>query len=112
MILADALELLPVEKEAFNRVRYRWIDVVRGHRLLTAGQRHVGLAIAQKHIHQNPKNAWFRSAWAGHQRIADEIGLTRRTVVTAMGALSQIGLIAIEQGGGLSVPGGRTDRYT
>ena len=112
MTLAEAVERLPHEKEAFNKVRYRWIDVVRGHPLLTAGQRHVGLAIAQKHINQNPKNAWFRSAWAGHRRIADEIGLTRRTVVTAMGALSQIGLIAIEHGGGLSVPGGRTDRYT
>jgi hypothetical protein len=112
MTLAEAIERLPTDKIAFNKVRYRWVDVVRGHPLLTPAQRQVGSAIAQKHINLNPENPWFHSAWAGHQKIADEIGLTRRTVVTAMAGLNQIGLIAIEHGGGRKVPGGRTDRYT
>lgn len=112
MTLAEAIERLPTDNKTFNRVRYRWVEVVRGHPMLTAAQRQVGLAIAQQHINYHPENPWFRSAWAGHQTIADEIGLTRRTVVTAMAALGQIGLIAIEHGGGWKVPGGRTDRYT
>jgi len=112
MTLADAIARLPTDNRTFNSVRYRWAKVVRGHPMLTAAQRQVGLAIAQQHINHNPESPWFHSAWAGHQTIADEIGLTRRTVVTAMAALSQIGLIAIEHGGGWKVPGGRTDRYT
>jgi hypothetical protein len=112
MTLAEAVRRLPADKKAFDAVRFRWIDVVRGCPLLTASQRQVGLAIAQNHINHNPENRWFHSAWAGHQRIADEIGLTRRTVVTAMAALNRVGLVAIAHGGGVKVPGGRTDRYT
>jgi hypothetical protein len=112
MALETAIEGLPTDKMAFNKARYRWVKVVRGHPMLTAAQRIVGLAIAQQHINQNPENRWFLSAWASHQTIADETCLTRRTVVTAMSALRKIGLIAIEHGGGWKVPGGRTDRYT
>jgi hypothetical protein len=112
MTLAEAIERLPTDKIAFNKVRYRWVEVVRGHPMLTAAQRQVGLAIAQQHINVNPENPWFHSAWAAHQTIADETGLTRRTVVSAMVALRQIGLIAIEHGAGWKVPGGRTDRYS
>jgi hypothetical protein len=112
MSLATAISGLPSDKLAFNKVRYRWIEAVRGHPMLTAAQRAVGLAIAQQHINHNPESPWFHSAWAAHQTIATETGLTRRTVVSAMVALRQIGLIAIEHGGGWKVPGGRTDRYT
>jgi biotin operon repressor len=80
--------------------------------MLTGAQRTVGLAIAQQHINHNPESPWFHSAWAAHQTIATETGLTRRTVVSAMVALRQAGLIAIEHGAGRKVPGGRTDRYT
>jgi hypothetical protein len=107
-----AFRLLPKDKTAFNKVRYRWVDVVRGHPMLTPAQRQVGLAIAQQHINRRLGNPWFNSAWVGHQTIALETGLTRRTVVTAMAALGRLGLIAIEHGGGTKVPGGRTDRYT
>ena len=112
MSLATAINRLPSDKLAFNKVRYRWVEVVRGHPMLTAAQRTVGLAIAQQHINHNPESPWFHSAWAAHQTIATETGLTRRTVVSAMVALKQMGLIAIEHGGGWKVPGGRTDRYT
>ena len=112
MTLETAIASLPTEKPDFNKVLYRWIKIVRCHPMLTASQRHVGLNIAQQYINRNPDNPWFHSAWASHQRIADEIGVTRRTVVTAMAALIKIGLLAIEHGGGLRVPGGRTDRYT
>src|SRR4030081_1327868 len=112
MTLATAVESLPIDKFAFNKVRYRWVEAVRGHPMLTAAQRTVGLAIAQQHINHNPESPWFHSAWAAHQTIATETGLTRRTVVSAMVALKQMGLIAIEHGGGGKVPGGRTDRYT
>jgi hypothetical protein len=112
MTLAEAIERLPGDTRTFNSVRYRWIKVVRGHPMLTAAQRQVGMAIAQQHINHNAESPWFHSAWAAHQTIADETGLTRRTVVSAMVALRQIGLIAIEHGGGWKVLGGRTDRYT
>jgi hypothetical protein len=112
MSLATAINRLPSDKLAFNKVRYRWVEVARGHPMLTAAQRTVGLAIAQQHINHNPQSPWFHSAWASHQTIATETGLTRRTVVSAMVALKQMGLIAIEHGGGWKVPGGRTDRYT
>jgi hypothetical protein len=112
MTLATALEILPIDKFAFNKVRYRWVKVVRGHPMLTAAQRAVGLAIAQQYINHNPESPWFHSAWAAHQTIAEEIGVSRRTVISAMVALRQMGLIAIEHGGGWKVPGGRTDRYT
>jgi hypothetical protein len=112
MSLATAIDRLPIDKMAFNKARFRWVEVVRGHTLLTVAQRQVGMAIAQQHINHNPESPWFHSAWAAHQTIAKETGLTRRTVVTAMVALKQIGLIAIEHGGGWKVPGGRTDRYT
>lgn len=112
MALSTAIQRLPIDKFAFNKLRYRWIEVVRGHPLLTPAQRQVGLVIAQQHINHTPDNPWFHSAWAGHQKIATEIGVTRRTVVTAMTALSRFGLIAIEHAGGVKVPGGRTDRYT
>src|ERR1700704_2942877 len=112
MTLATAVESLPIDKFAFNRARYRWIKVVRGHPMLTAAQRQVGLAIAQEHINHNPESPWFHTAWAAHKTIAKEIGVSRRTVISAMVALKQIGLIAIEHGGGWKVPGGRTDRYT
>lgn len=110
--LSDAIEGLPMDGKAFNSIRYRWIQIVRGHPMLTAAEKHVGLAIAQQHINRSPGHHWFNSAWAAHRTIADEIGLTRRTVVSAMAALRQLGLIAIEPGGGWKVPGGRTDRYT
>jgi hypothetical protein len=112
MTLATAVEILPIDKFAFNKVRYRWVKVVRGHPMLTAAQRAVGLAIAQEHINHNPESPWFHTAWAAHKRIAQEIGVSRRTVISAMVALRQMGLIAIEHGGGWKVPGGRTDRYT
>jgi hypothetical protein len=112
MSLATAINRLPSDKLAFNKVRYRWVEIVRGHPMLTAAQRTVGLAIAQQHINHNPESPWFHSAWAAHQTIATETGLTRRTVVSAMVALRQIGLIAIGHGAGRKVPGGRTDRYT
>ena len=112
MSLPTAIELLPTDKLAFTKARYRWIKVVRGLQMLTTAQRQVGLVIAQNYINNNPENPWFHSAWAAHQTIADQTGLTRRTVITAMVALRQLGLIAIEHGGGLKVPGGRTDRYT
>lgn len=112
MSLATAINRLPSNTLAFNKERYRWVEVVRGHPMLTASQRTVGLAIAQQHINHNPESPWFHSAWAAHQTIATETGLTRRTVVSAMVALKQMGLIAIEHGGGWKVPGGRTDRYT
>ena len=112
MTLAEAIVRLPTDSPAFNVVRYRWIRVVRGHPLLTAAQRHVALAIAQQYINRSPQNPWFNSAWAAHQTIADQTGYTRRTVVSAMAALRNIGLLAINSGGGLNVPGGRTDRYT
>jgi hypothetical protein len=111
MTLDEALARLPIEKTEFNKVLYRWIKIVRCHPMLTPSQRHVGLNIAQQHINRNPDHRWFHSAWASHQRIANDIGVARRTVITAMAALNQIGLLAIEHGGGLSVPGGRTDRY-
>jgi hypothetical protein len=112
MSFGDAVKRLPTENTAFNRVRFRWIKIVRGHPLLTAAQRHVALAIAQEFINRQPENPWFNSAWAAHQTIASKIGYTRRTVHSSMKALSNIGLIAIASGGGLHVPGGRTDRYT
>jgi hypothetical protein len=112
MSLATAINRLPSNTLAFNKERYRWVEVVRGHPMLTASQQTVGLAIAQQHINHNPESPWFHSAWAAHQTIATETGLTRRTVVSAMVALKQMGLIAIEHGGGWKVPGGRTDRYT
>lgn len=112
MDLATAVEHLPKNKDAFNKARYRWVAIVRGHPFLTPGQRQVGIVIAQQHINHNPEMAWFHTAWAAHQTIADETGLTRRTVVSAMLALKRIGLIAIEHGGGRKVPGGRTDRFT
>jgi hypothetical protein len=112
MTLATAVEALPIDKIAFNKARYRWVKVVRGHPMLTAAQRAVGLAIAQEHINHNPESPWFHTAWAAHKRIAQEIGVSRRTVISAMVALRQMGLIVIEHGGGLKVPGGRTDRYT
>ena len=112
MSLATAIELLPIDKVAFSKARYRWVKVVRGLLLLTPAQRHVGLIIAQDYINNDPGNPWFHSAWAAHQTIADKTSLTRRTVVSAMVALKQIGLIAVERAGGLKVPGGRTDRYT
>src|SRR5713101_964746 len=112
MTLAEAIERLPSDTKTFNSVRYRWTKVVRGHPMLTAAQRQVGMAIVQQHINHNPESPWFHSAWAAHQTIATETGLTRRTVVSAMVALKQMGLIAIEHGGGWKVPGGRTDRYT
>jgi Bacterial regulatory proteins, gntR family len=112
MALATAVESLPIDKFAFNKARYRWVKVVRGHPMLTAAQRQVGLAIAQEHINHNPENPWFHTAWASHKKIAKEIGVSRRTVISAMVALRQMGLIAIEHGGGWKVPGGRTDRYT
>src|SRR4030088_3596570 len=93
MTLATALELLPIDKFAFKKAQYRWVKVVRAHPMLTAAQRAVGLAIAQEHINHNPESPWFHSAWAGHQTIATETGLTRRTVVSAMVALKQMGLI-------------------
>jgi hypothetical protein len=80
MALATAIERLPIDKFAFNKARYRWVEVVRGHPMLTAAQRTVGLAIAQQHINHNPESPWFHSAWAAHQTIATETGLTRRTV--------------------------------
>jgi hypothetical protein len=112
MSLASAINRLPSDKLAFNKVRYHWVKVVRGHPMLTAAQRAVGLAIAQEHINHNPESPWFHTAWAAHKRIAREIGVSRRTVISAMVELRQIGLIAIEHGGGCKVPGGRTDRYT
>jgi hypothetical protein len=112
MSLATAIELLPTDKSAFNKARFWWINVVRGLQLLTTAQRQVGLVIAQDYINTIPENPWFHSAWPAHQTIAGKTGLTRRTVVSAMVTLNQLGLIAVEHGGGLKVAGGRTDRFT
>jgi hypothetical protein len=111
MTLVEAIGRLPADKTKFDKARFRWIDLVRGLFFLTSAQRQVGLAIA-RYINHNPNSPWYHSAWAGHRKIAEEIGQTRRTVVTAFAALSRIGLIAVEHGGGWKVPGGRTDRYT
>jgi DNA-binding FadR family transcriptional regulator len=80
--------------------------------MLTAAERHVALAIAQQYINRTLGHYWFNSAWAAHQTLAEQVGLTRRTVVPAMATLRRMGLIAVEHGGGLKVVGGRTDRYT
>jgi hypothetical protein len=112
MTLAAATEHLPIDKFAFNKIRYRWVKVVRGHPMLTTAQRQVGVLIAQQYINHNPDSPWFHSAWASHQTIANETGLSRRTVISAMILLRQIGLIAVDHGGGRKGPGGRTDRYT
>jgi len=111
MTLVEAIGRLPADKTEFDKARFRWTDLVRGLFFLTSAQRQVGLAIA-RYINHNPNNHWYHSAWAGQRKIAEEIGQTRRTVVTAFAALSRIGLIAVEHGGGWKVPGGRTDRYT
>jgi Helix-turn-helix domain len=111
MTLAVAMEALPIEKKAFNRVRYRWDDIVRGLPLLTSAEEKVGLQIA-RYINQDPQNPGYRTAWAGHKKIASKTNLTRRTVISSITKLKQLGLIAIEQGAGVPGLGGWTDRYT
>jgi len=112
MTLAEAIDSLPIDNKTFNSLRYRWVKVVRSHPMLTAAERHVALAIAQQYINRSLGHYWFNSAWAAHQTLAEQVGLTRRTVVSAMATLRLMGLIAVEHGGGSKVVGGRTDRYT
>jgi hypothetical protein len=106
-----AVEWLPSPDSEFRRARGCWAKFVRGSKLLTGAQRQVGLAIAE-HINRQPGHRWFNWAWPSHQTLANETGLSRRTVVPAVKRLAEVGLLKIAHGGGAKGRGGRTDRYT
>jgi hypothetical protein len=107
-----AVEWLPIPDKEFRLARKRWTDFVRGSKLLTPAQRQVGLAIADVHINRRPNHTWFNWAWPSHQTLANETGLSRRTVVSAVKRLEELGILKISHGGGAKGRGGRTDRYT
>ncbi|SHH22261.1 helix-turn-helix domain-containing protein [Bradyrhizobium erythrophlei] len=107
-----AVEWLPSPEKEFRLARKRWTKFVRSSNLLTGAQRQVGLAIAELHINRMPGHRWFNWAWPSHQTLADETGLTRRTVLSAVKRLADLGLLKIAHGGGSKGRGGRTDRYT
>jgi hypothetical protein len=107
-----AVEWLPGPDKDFRLARKRWTKVVRSSNLLTVAQRQVGLAIAELYINRQTNHPWFNWAWPSHQTLADETGLTRRTVGSAVKRLAEVGLLKIAHGGGRKGRGGRTDRYT
>jgi Helix-turn-helix domain len=107
-----AVEWLPTPDKEFRLARNRWTKFVRGSNLLTGAQRQVGVAIAELHINRQPGHRWFNWAWPSHQTLANETGLSRRTVVSAVKRLAKLGLLKIAHGGGSKGRGGRTDRYT
>jgi DNA-binding MarR family transcriptional regulator len=107
-----SVDWLPRPDKEFRSARSRWINFVRSSNMLTGAERQVGLAIAQLHINRQPGHPWFNWAWPSHQTLADETGLSRRTVVSAVKRLAELGLIRIAHKGGRKGRGGRTDRYT
>jgi hypothetical protein len=107
-----AVDWLPSPEKEFRLARKRWTKFVRSSNMLTGAQRQVGLAIAELHINRTLGHRWFNWAWPSHQTLADETGLTRRTVLSAVKRLDEIGLLKIAHGGGSKGRGGRTDRYT
>jgi DNA-binding transcriptional regulator GbsR (MarR family) len=106
------VDWLPRPDKEFRSARSRWINFVRSLNMLTGAERQVGLAIAQLHINRQPGHPWFNWAWPSHQTLANETGLSRRTVVSAVKRLAEVGLIRIAHKGGRKGRGGRTDRYT
>jgi hypothetical protein len=107
-----SVDWLPRPDKEFRSARSRWINFVRSSNMLTGAERQVGLAIAQLHINRQPGHPWFNWAWPSHQTLADETGLSRRTVVSAVKRHAELGLIKIVHKGGRKGRGGRTDRYT
>jgi Helix-turn-helix domain len=107
-----AVEWLPSPDKEFRLARKRWTKFVRSSNLLTGAQRQVGVAIAELHINRQPGHRWFNWAWPSHQTLANETGLTRRTVLSAVKRLAEVGLLKIAHAGGSKGRGGRTDRYT
>jgi hypothetical protein len=103
---------LPLPDKEFRAARRRWMKVVRASKLLTGAERQIGLAIAQEYINRQAGHPWLNWAWASHQRLANETGLSRRTVVGGVKRLAMFGFLYIAHGGGRMGRGGRTDRYT
>jgi hypothetical protein len=107
-----AVKWLPKDYKEFCRARKRWTDFVRASKLLTSAQSKVGLTIADVYINRQPDHPWFNWAWPSHQLLAKRTGLTRRTVLSAVNRLWELGLLKIARGGGAKGLGGRTHRYT
>ena len=106
-----AVEWLPIPDKEFRSARKRWTTYVRSSNLLTGAQRQIGVVIAE-YINRQRGHRWFNWAWPSHQTLANETGLTRRTALSAVKRLAEVGLLKIARGGGIRGRGGRTDRYT
>jgi hypothetical protein len=112
MTLRDALRHLPDDRATFDKLRYRWRDVVRLCPALTGAQRQIGQVICDQFLNRMPNHPWRYCAWPSYDKLAAASACDRRTVASALKELSRIGLLVVEKGAGVAGVGGRTCRMT
>ena len=84
-----------IQKKAMQRARWRWLRAVRHDKTLTLAQGAVAAEILDGY------NDEYGYAWPSLDYIASNLGLSRRTVVTAVGILEAEGYIeTLGKGGG------------